>query len=67
MTSARVDHDLCAGVAMCLTVAPGAFALDDTGQSVFRPDGVWTEEELDEAADSCPMLAITVSRPGRDA
>lgn len=59
---AEVDHDLCAGVAMCLQVAPGAFALDEEGQSLFRPSGPWTETELEEAADSCPMTAITLLR-----
>jgi ferredoxin len=60
MTAARVDHDLCAGVAMCVAIAPGAFELDDAGQSVFRSGGAWTEADLEEAADSCPMAAIAL-------
>jgi ferredoxin len=59
---AEVDHDLCAGVAMCLQQAPGAFALDVAGQSVFRPSGAWTGDDLDRAAEACPMEAITVLR-----
>lgn len=64
MTAARVDHDLCAGVAMCVSIAPGAFELDDTGLSVFRPGGVWTEADVEEAADSCPMAAISLVPTG---
>lgn len=57
---AEVDHDLCAGVAVCLQHAPGAFALDDAGQSVFVPTGPWTGADLEAAAGGCPMEAITV-------
>lgn len=63
---AEVDHDLCAGVAMCLQHAPGAFALDEAGQSVFAPTGAWTAADLEAAAEGCPMAAITV-RPPQDA
>lgn len=67
--SARVDHDLCAGVAMCLQLAPGGFALDREGQSVFRPDGPWSADQLERAEEACPMAAISllgVSPPARD-
>jgi len=56
---AMVDHDLCAGVTMCMQAAPGAFALNDEGQSEYQ-DGPWTEAALADAARSCPMGAITV-------
>ena len=61
MTRVRavVDHDLCAGVAMCTQTAPGAFALNDEGLSEYR-DGSWSEADLADAADACPMAAITV-------
>ncbi len=58
--SAVVDHDLCAGVAQCVRAAPGAFVLDPEGMSVFAPHGSWSGEELEDAADSCPMAAIEV-------
>lgn len=66
--AAEVDHDLCAGVAMCLQYAPNAFHLDGEGQSVFDPDGTWTPAELADAIDGCPMAAIRqpgTSGPGR--
>lgn len=59
--SAVVDHDLCVGAAQCIRVAPGAFALDADGMSVFAPHGPWSRHELEDAADACPMAAIAVT------
>jgi ferredoxin len=56
---ATVDHDRCAGVTMCTQLAPGAFAINDDGQSEFQA-GRWELADLAEAADGCPMSAITV-------
>ena len=61
MERAVVDHDLCAGVTMCLQAAPGAFALNDDGQSEYQ-DGPWPETSLAEAAGACPMGAITLTK-----
>jgi ferredoxin len=55
-----IDLDRCVGVGMCLQHAPHAFMSDPGGQSMLRPDAEWTIEELVEAADSCPMSAITL-------
>jgi ferredoxin len=62
---AVVDYDRCAGVTMCLQAAPGAFALNGDGQSEFQA-GDWDGSELAEAADECPMSAITVLRDGQE-
>ena len=56
---AVVDHDRCAGVTMCVQTAPGAFAVNDDGQSEYQA-GDWAEQDLIDAADACPMAAITV-------
>jgi ferredoxin len=56
---AEVSHDLCVGSTMCLQLAPGAFALDENRQAVFAP-GDWELGALQEAADGCPMQAITI-------
>ncbi|HUZ24232.1 MAG TPA: ferredoxin [Streptosporangiaceae bacterium] len=56
---AAVDHDRCAGVTICTQIAPGAFFINDDGQSQYHP-GQWGLRELREAADGCPMSAITV-------
>ena len=62
MTAARlrvtVDHDRCVGVAMCQFHAPGAFHLDENGQSVFDPDGDWEVGDVEDAIDACPMAAL---------
>lgn len=57
---AEVSEDLCVGVGMCTHVAPGAFKRNPEGQSEFREEGEWTAEALREAAESCPMAAITI-------
>jgi ferredoxin len=62
---AVVDHERCAGVTMCIQAAPGAFAVNDDGQAEFQR-GDWPEQDLIEAADSCPMSAITVLRGDRE-
>jgi ferredoxin len=55
---AVVDHERCAGVQMC-TVASAAFAINEDGLSEFQP-GDWDQRDLTEAAQACPMSAITV-------
>lgn len=55
-----VDHDICVGNAMCITIATKAFKLNDERQAVSAdPDGD-TEEIIMEAAENCPVAAITV-------
>jgi ferredoxin len=56
----RVDHNKCVGNAMCVTFATQVFALNDNRQSeVVNPAGD-TEEKVLEAAENCPVSAITV-------
>lgn len=57
---AVVDHELCAGVSQCLRAAPGAFQLDEHLLSVFVPTGEYTLDELEQAAEFCPMGAISL-------
>ncbi|MCH8296693.1 MAG: ferredoxin [Chloroflexi bacterium] len=55
-----VDHDICVGNAMCITIATNAFKLNDERQAVSaNPDGD-TEEIIMEAAENCPVAAIKV-------
>ena len=55
-----VDHDICVGNAMCITIATKAFELNEERQAVSaNPDGD-TEELILEAAENCPVAAITV-------
>ena len=56
-----VDHDICVGNAMCITIATKAFELNDERQAVgANPDGD-PEEVILEAAENCPVAAITVT------
>lgn len=55
-----VDHDVCVGNAMCTTIAPDVFQLNDDRQSsVVNAEGD-SEETILEAAENCPVSAITV-------
>ena len=56
----RVDHNKCVGNAMCTSIAPHVFTLNDNRQSeAVNPTGD-TEERVLEAAENCPVSAITV-------
>ncbi len=55
-----VDHDICVGNAMCITIATKAFELNEERQAVSaNPDGD-TDELILEAAENCPVAAIKV-------
>jgi len=56
----RIDRTLCVGFGDCVTEAPGAFILDDSGTAVFvKPEEV-DRDKLLRACDVCPVDAITV-------
>ena len=56
----RIDRTLCVGFGDCVTEAPEAFVLDESGVAVFvNPDDV-ERERLLRACDACPVDAITV-------
>ncbi|MCZ6872928.1 MAG: ferredoxin [bacterium] len=55
-----IDHDVCVGNAMCTTIAPDVFQLNEERQSkAVNPAGD-TVEQILEAAENCPVSAITV-------
>ena len=55
-----VNPNVCVGNAMCETYATKTFALNDDRQSsVINPEGD-PEELVLEAAENCPVSAITV-------
>ena len=56
----RVDHDVCVGNAMCVTIATKAFRLDDNRQSEVADPAAESEEAILEAAENCPVSAIHV-------
>ncbi len=55
-----VDHNVCVGNATCTRIAPKVFKLNKDRQSeAVAPDGdAW--ERILEAAENCPVSAITV-------
>ncbi|HIM78943.1 MAG TPA: ferredoxin [Dehalococcoidia bacterium] len=55
-----VDLDICVGNAMCETYAPKVFVLNDDRQSTVADPNADTEENIMEAAQDCPVSAITV-------
>jgi ferredoxin len=55
-----VDHDVCVGNAMCETIAPKVFRLDDNRQSVVVDPAADSVEKIIEAAENCPVSAIFV-------
>jgi len=56
----RIDRTLCVGFGDCVTEAPEAFVLDESGVAVFvKPEDV-DRERLLRACDVCPVDAITV-------
>ena len=59
--SVSVDHDICVGNAMCVTIATKAFALNEERQSIPADPDSDTEELILEAAENCPVAAITVT------
>jgi ferredoxin len=58
--SLRVDQELCIGSAVCVTLAPGTFELDEDDLVVISDPTAATEAEIRLAADRCPTGAIYV-------
>ena len=56
----RIDRTLCVGFGDCITEAPEAFVLDESGIAVFVLPGAVERERLLRACDACPVDAITV-------
>ena len=57
----EIDHLSCVGTAMCLALAPGVFAHNESRQSaVMNPKG-GSREDILAAAENCPTGAISVS------
>ncbi len=70
-----IDHDECMGAGTCQSVAPSLFAMADDGLAYVKEDGrmvpkrgpdgkasipAHLEEELIEAAESCPAGCIVI-------
>ncbi|MFF0741597.1 ferredoxin [Streptomyces sp. NPDC004111] len=56
-----VDMDICQDHGQCVFAAPEVFRLDDNGKLVYvaEPDES-LREDIEDAADVCPLQAITI-------
>lgn len=59
---ANVDADTCTGCTLCVDVAPSVFEMGDDGLAHPKGEQVPADAEgaAQEAADSCPVSAITL-------
>lgn len=59
---AIVDQDTCTGCGLCPETCPEVFALDDQGIAYAKVEQVPSdaEESAQEAAEGCPVEAITI-------
>ncbi|MBC8462693.1 MAG: ferredoxin [Deltaproteobacteria bacterium] len=55
-----IDKDLCAASAVCEAICPEVFEVDEYSQVKEDADLNEYEEEIKEAAESCPTQAILV-------
>ncbi|MEU5694397.1 ferredoxin [Actinosynnema sp. NPDC020468] len=60
-----VDGHTCIGSGMCAALLPELFALRGATATALR-DEVAPDEEVLDAADSCPASAILVTEEGRE-
>ena len=54
-----VDKDLCIGCGLCPSIAPEVFEMEDDGKAVAIVAET-SDPAAQEAADSCPVAAITL-------
>lgn len=59
---ATVDKDTCIACGLCPSICPECFEIEDDGKAGFIVDKVPSgcEDEVKEAAESCPVNAISV-------
>ncbi|MYW05143.1 ferredoxin [Streptomyces sp. SID3343] len=56
----EVDRSVCIGSGMCIGSAPADFKLDAGRQSHPRAEEMDASDEILEAAESCPVEAISI-------
>ena len=62
-----VDKDLCIGSGGCVLRAPEGFELDTARQSCPRHEVLAASDEVLDAAENCPVEAITIVEEGSGA
>ena len=56
----EVDRDLCIGAGTCEVLASKTFALDNEGKVVILEGGDDSDQDIIDAAQSCPVFAIKI-------
>ncbi|MEU3980916.1 ferredoxin [Streptomyces sp. NPDC026672] len=56
----KVERSRCVGSTICVSTAPGVFAMDAEGQSRAERESVPAEERVMRAAELCPLEAISI-------
>lgn len=61
MKKIKVDDDLCIGCGICSSISESFQVVEKDGsfKSVFKDKGI-TEDQLIEAKERCPLLAIKI-------
>ncbi|MFK8912363.1 ferredoxin [Streptomyces sp. YS-3] len=57
----EVDRSVCIGSGMCVSTAPGSFALDTARQSRPQAPDADASEQVLAAAEGCPVEAISIT------
>lgn len=62
MAQPQVDEDLCTGCGLCEQICPEVFELGNDGVAYVKEDAPDCEDAgcCEEAAESCPVEAITI-------
>lgn len=63
----EVDRSICIGSGMCVACAPDDFSLGTGLQAAPRAEEMDASEKVMEAAESCPVEAISVVDAGTGA
>jgi len=58
----NVDPDTCIGCGLCPSIAPDVYEMEDDGKARATNENVPKDSEssAQEAADSCPVSAISI-------
>jgi len=61
----KVDPETCIGCGLCPSIAPDVYEMRDDGKAHAISEDVpsGSESSAQEAADSCPVSAITIEEP----
>jgi ferredoxin len=60
MVTPSVDKEKCIGCGLCASTCPNVFELGDDGKSYVKDPNGCDECDCHEAANSCPVQAITL-------